>query len=258
MYYYILDSVAGNDRRFRERLTDQTTDIGIAGEMVTTSALKSIDELVQIGLKKGYSTIVAVGSDAHAHRVITALMHEPPADRPVLGVIPMDTSSLVGSLLHITNWKDALAALKFRRLAYATLASIEPGKFLLTQGTIQSAKPTVFEVDVDDAHLETVSQELTLTGDCRLQIKRPVMGAERLKRGLAWLIGTDVADQATSVFHGQRIRIHAAEPAALMTGDETLARTPIVAHVVRRALKMVVARATVDSPNQSGREDQHQ
>lgn len=253
MYYYILETLKERaGQRFRERLTDQTTDVGIAGEMVVVSPLKPIDDLVEIGLKKGYNTVVAVGSDAHIHRVVGALMHQPATDRPVLGAIPTDQASLVASMLHIPSFKDALQALKYRRLAYASLAAIDPGKFLLTQASIKPPKPMVFEIDVDTAHVEVEATQVILTGDCHVEIHPPLGGAQNLRRGLAWLIGADMPAAQVSVFQGQRVRINATAPASLMIDGDTLAKTPVVAHTVRRALKIVIARASVETTNQPG------
>ncbi len=256
MYYYILESSKEvTNQRFRERLTDQTTDVGVAGEMVAVSPLKTIEELIGIGLKKGYNTVVAVGSDTHIHDVIAALMHEPAIDRPVLGAIPTDKNSLVATMLHIPTFKDALQALKFRRLAYATLAAIDPGKFLLTQAVLRPSKPMVFELDIDTAHIEVEAAEVILTGDCHVEVKTPPRGAQTIKQGLAWLFGTSLADHQTSIFHGTRVRINAAASTALGYDGEILAKTPVVAHVIRRALKIIVARATVEPTNQSGSDD---
>jgi diacylglycerol kinase family enzyme len=246
MYYYVLEQQPARAmQRFREQLTDLATDQGIAGEMVTQSSLKGVEDLIELGVKKGYTTIVAVGSDRHITRVMTALMHRRVDQRPVLGTIPTDKNSPIGAMVGIPTLRHALQALKLRHLAYATLAEIEPGKFLLTSATIHSRKPTLFEIAVDTARLEVAATEITVSGDGHIEIRNARGDGSSLARGLAWLMGATLERRSTSLLQGQRIRIGAATPMALSYGHETLAKTPLVLEIRRRALKIVVARANL-------------
>ena len=64
MYYYLVEPQRIHDGEvFLERLANLTTDLGIAGEMVVPSPAKPIAQLIDIGLTKGYTTLVCVGSD---------------------------------------------------------------------------------------------------------------------------------------------------------------------------------------------------
>lgn len=246
MYYYILEQPRGRTRPLSgERLTDLCTDYGIAGEMVTVSPLKTIDELLEIGCKKGYTTMVAVGSDGHIHRVIASLMHRQQADRPVLGVIPLETRSLVGQMIGAADLRAALQTLKYRRLAYATLLEVLPAKFIFTQAHLAARRPVSFMLSVDQAEVEVLGTELILTGDGHVQIFNTAEEPTTLARGFAWLFGATIANRIPSLLHGERIRIGASEPVSLVLEGETIAKTPVAAQLVRRALKIVVARATV-------------
>ena len=246
MYYYVLEQQpARTAQRFREHLTDLATDQGIAGEMVTQSSLKGVSELIDLGIKKGYTTIVAVGSDAHITRVITALMHRSAEGRPVLGTVPTEPNSPIGAMVGIPSLRHALQALKLRHLAYATLAEIDPGKFLLTSATIQTRKPVLFDIEIDRARLEVPATEITVSGDGHLEIRNAGGEASILTRGVAWLMGATIERRTTSLFQGKRIRIGAATPLSLTYGKEALAKTPFVLEIRRRALKIVVARVNL-------------
>lgn len=246
MYYYVLEQLAPRPaQRFRERLTDLATDLGIAGEMVMTSSLKSTDDLIDVGVRKGYTTMVAVGSDGHIGRVITALMRRPAESRPALGTIPTDRGSLVAAMLGIDGLRFALTTLKLRHLAYATLAEVEPNKFFLTQARLTAQRPTVFEITIDRARMEVPATSLTVTGDGYVEIRHRQRAATALVRGSAWLIGATVPDRTTSLLHGERIRIGSDSPLSVVHERETLAKTPVVFMIRRRALKIVVARANL-------------
>ncbi len=246
MYYYLLEqSPRLTTTRFRDQLIDQLTDIGIAGEMVTQSSLKTIDDLLDIGIRKGYTTIVAVGSDSHIHRVVSALMRRNAADRPVLGTIPLNPQSLVGQMLDITHLKAALQALKSRRLAYANLAEIEPGKYILSQAEIHTNRPVPVSLSVDDALIEMLASDITLTGDGHVVIQNRFANASLAKRTVLWFLGVTPTNQTRSVFHGSRIRLATPSPLPIRVDNETLAQTPVSLKAIRRALKIVVARATL-------------
>lgn len=252
MYFYILEQrKVQSQRRFMDRLTDALTETGIAGEIVTTTAARTIYECIAVGIEKGYTTIVAVGSDEHVHDVIGALMQRDPDDRPVLGCIPTDPESFVGLLVGVTTFADALATLKHRRLAYATLAEIVPGKYLLTQATITSGKEFSVELDTGGTLIETKATQVTLTGDCHVEIKNRRQEPSPLLKSLAWLVGATLEEHVSSIFHNPAIRLSTGTPLPLMLGTTILAKTPLAAHLVRRALKLVVRRATVRNDDES-------
>lgn len=249
MYYYILEQPRGGAQssKFRERLADLATDYGIAGEMVTQSALKSIDELIELGVTKGYTTVVAVGSDQHINRVVIALMQRKAAERPVLGAIPTDPNSLVGQTIGVDSLKSALETLKHRHLAYAPLLYVEPGRFLLTEATLTAPRPILVQIQVDEAEMEVSATQLTLSGDGHLEIRNREDEASGIKRSLSWLIGYSVTDNTTSLFHGQRIAIATAKGETFVGSNDVFAKTPFVAQLIRRALKMIVSRATLSA-----------
>lgn len=246
MYYYLLEqSPRLALPRFRDQLIDMLTDQGIAGEMVTQSSLKTIDELLDIGVRKGYTTIVAVGSDGHIHRVISALMRRAMQERPVLGTIPLNPNSQVGQMLGIPQLKAALTALKVRRLAYANLVEVDPGKYILTQAEIHTQLPIAVEATVDQALVESRATDVIITGDCHLVLQDRLGGRSKASRALMWLLGVTPAEQTTSVFHGNHLRLATSQPIPIMVDGEVLAKTPVSVRAIRRALKIIVARATL-------------
>lgn len=246
MYYYVVEQDrASSGRRFHERLADQLTDAGIAGEMVTQSALKTTDDLLKIGLQKGYSTVVAVGSDRHVHEVIRGLMAYSAPERPVLGVIPTDRDSLVAALIGTPNIAQALQTLKLRHLAHATLTEIAGHRYLLTQATIQPPRPIQIQARVDQVGIEALARLVIVSGDGRLEIKTVIPQTLKVKRALAWMIGGSVETQDSSILQGKEIEIATEIPLPLTGYGETLAHTPCSIRTIRRALKLIVTRATL-------------
>lgn len=255
MYYYLLEGrQQKNGRRFEDRLADQLTDTGIAGEMVMQSALKTIDDLLHIGVSKGYSTVVAVGSDRHIHRVISGLMSRPRDERPVLGVIATDSDSLVARLINAPTIPAMLQALKLRRLVHASLAEIEQKHYILTQATLALPRPMTVRARIDDAEIETFADSVVISGDGQLDIHSALAAGRRFTRGLAWLIGASIPQHDTSLFHGQIIELSTEIPLPLTGQGETLTHTPCTIRTVRRALKLIVTRATISGATENPHE----
>lgn len=254
MYYYILEPQKEKTSRFAERLGDQLTDLGIAGEMVTVSALKTIDDLLGIGITKGYATLVAVGSDRHIHDVINHLMHRPASERPVLGMIPTERDSDVASLIGTSTLGSSLETLKLRRLAHATLAHIGPGvagpSYLLTRATVTPPRPILVRATVDDATIETRARLIAVTGDGQLKIETAAGTGQRVRTWLAWLVGTTLPAHTESYLHGNQIELSTELPLPLIRSGVTIATTPAHVRTIRRALRLIVARATLSLKDQ--------
>src|SRR3989304_6363352 len=119
---------------------DLSGDLGIAGEAVSPSAARTIEELTHLGVVKGYSTIVACGSEMLVNKVITVLATEKMAKETVLGIIPDDFNSLLAERLGLKDIFSACNALKYRKLETINLCLIEPNKYFLTEAIIESPR----------------------------------------------------------------------------------------------------------------------
>ncbi|MBI4175307.1 hypothetical protein HY523_01680 [Candidatus Berkelbacteria bacterium] len=247
MYYYLVEPQRQRSGEiFLERLASLTTDLGIAGEIVVPSPVKPIDQLIDIGLTKGYTTLVVVGTDRFLMQAIACLMDRPASERPVLGLVPLAARSLMNRMLGINSFKDALQHLKFRKLAYVTLAEIEPKRYLMTEAVVQTRAPLEFTIDIDDALIQVRATDLIVTGKNQLIVHNRTRRPHALLRFGAWLLGGEVIDRSTSLFHGNHLRIGSSHPVPLMYEGEILARTPVASRLIRRALKIIVARGTVE------------
>ncbi len=99
MYLYIYDSLLSHQKysSFLTNVERRCTDLGINGKIVRLTILKNIKEVVTDAVKRGVTTIVAVGDDQTFAKIINTIA---PLD-VTLGLIPSDNSSRIARVLGI-------------------------------------------------------------------------------------------------------------------------------------------------------------
>jgi diacylglycerol kinase family enzyme len=92
MYYYIFESAKNTSQKnLHEKIKDYLGFLGIAGETMTVSPARSVEELTQMGIEKKYSTIVAVGGDVLINKIASLIQ----GTEIVLGIIPIEASEQI-------------------------------------------------------------------------------------------------------------------------------------------------------------------
>jgi diacylglycerol kinase (ATP) len=140
MYYYIINPTAGRGaiNNIQDKLRDQLTQLGIAGEFVKTTGAGDATKLARDAVTKGFTTIVAVGGD----ETVSEVMNGIDTEKVAIGIIPIGNSNKLANHLGLTSWQQALPILAARRLTnYRLIAAGQ--KFFLSSLTIG------FETDID-------------------------------------------------------------------------------------------------------------
>jgi len=241
MYYYILEQPKNKAiSKTQEYLRDLLGLLGIAGEVVTVSPARSTDELVEMGLSKKYNTIVAVGSDRHINKIASQMINT----KCVLGIIPINASSLINQLIGVSELKEAAEILKYRKLKEVNMGLIEPNRYFLTQAEIQSIKPikttiTVIGTNFDSYSIETNITELIISRNIYVLLNDKSRGPGLIKGTWSWLTGKKVADIESSILRGKKIKIETSVQVPVIMDGEIIAKTPIVASLQTRVLKII-------------------
>ena len=114
MYYFIVNAAAGKGKviPLMNRLRQYLQQKEILGELVKTTAKGDATHLTRIAIKKGYSTIIAIGGDGTVHEVLNGLA----GTGATLGIIPMGKNNFLARSLRIPfSWKDAVDTIAARR-----------------------------------------------------------------------------------------------------------------------------------------------
>jgi len=125
MYYYIINPASGLGKinKIQDKLKETLHSLGIDGEFVKTTGPGDAARLVNMGLEKGYKTIIAVGGDETVNEIINALAAK--KSDAVLGVIPIGQENNLAKMLGISDWQDAAKIIASRKLEDLDLGKIK-------------------------------------------------------------------------------------------------------------------------------------
>lgn len=241
---------AGTKSAWQEKVKDTLGDLGIAGETVTPSAARTTEELATLGILKGYTTIVAVGSEKIVNKIVTALINQKSTADTVLGVIPENYDSKMAKRLGVKDYKEACQALKFRKLQTIDACCIEPNKYFLTEATVESNKSADAYLILDQIQAGLSFNKITIKPGVRVEIEdRSHEEQGAVSRFFGSIFGKKEApkDIYSSLFHSERVQIETPKTSLTVKIDgETVTKTPFSCHQVPKALKIIVARDTID------------
>jgi diacylglycerol kinase family enzyme len=240
MYYYILESPANRAVRTQyQRLRDLLTNLGIGGEMVVASPARTPAELTEIGLEKGYSTIVAVGADGHIDTIATTLKN-----RAVLGIVPIEASPEVVELVGTNDLKQACEVLKQRRVTVHSLVLAEPDRLLFLDALIRPQSLAKVNVVVDNrVRANAYFQQIRVTRTLEVIIESSYERQVKKVLGLFAVKGDPL--RSYTRFHGRVIRILTEPELSLTVAGQSVAETPIQFRLVPDALKLITRRGTL-------------
>jgi hypothetical protein len=240
MYYYVLESP--NSRAVRQhyqRLRDILTSLGIAGEMVASSPARTPTELAHMGMNKGYSTIVAVGGDDHINEVATAIL-----GRAVLGVVPIDASELVTSIVGVHDLRSAAEALKFRRITVQSTVLVEPDTIIFLDSVIHSDKLAKASMILDSkARVHAYFNTMRIDRFLNIYLESTHITESKKFLGLFTTGGEEV--KSKSHFHAKAARIVTEPILPLKVSNATIASPPLQLRLIPESLKIITKRGTV-------------
>lgn len=248
MYYYIMEPPKGKVVSRQEKIKDILGDLGIAGETVSSSAARTIEELTHLGIVKGYSTVVAVGSESLVNKIITVLATEKTAKDVILGVIPNDFKSLLAKIINVNDLHSACSALKFRKLESIDLCAIEPNKFFITEAVLENNRNYGIYFSKDGLQGKIEAERIVIKPGLEIFTHDRALEGNAPSRFYKWLFGQKQSDIYSSYFTAKKIRFEAENNAAIpiKVAGEIVAKTPATIHSRSRVLKIIVARDKIN------------
>lgn len=249
MYYYIFEqNFAGSGRRLQQKIKDLIAQAGITGETVLPSPARSLEEITSLGIEKGYSTIIAVGSDIHANKVASAVVNisRPPEQKVVFGVIPTDAKeSYLGQLAGVKDLAEAIDALRLRKLAELSVGQVEPNRYFISPVEIIFDQTSPVQISTADFEAVLGSTQITITKDLFLISQDANYVGSRLARVWFWFLGRQRNNLSQTLLHHDRFLLATQQPAAIFLGKELIAKTPATVRRARKALHFIVSRDRV-------------
>ena len=249
MYYYIFETPKNTTwRTYVDKIQQISREFSITGEISFTSPARTAQELVQIGITKRYSTIVAVGSDTHINRIINQLVNNPPDIPIALGIISTDPSMMLYEKWGFKKPEEACEMLKYRKLERFDVGFIEPNHYFFTSARIECKKPTRIILEVDRWKVEGVIDRAEVSRNLYILLEKFTKKRSITKSIINWFVGKEDFDSEKSIFKGKIIRISSSDSLPVYVGNEVIAYTPINIYRKIHALNIITKR---DIPKES-------
>lgn len=253
MYYYIMETAGKKTAVWQEKVKDILGDLGIAGETVAPSPARTIEELAQLGVVKGYNTIVAVGSQKLLNKVASVIINQKENRDIVLGFIPEDYSGSLAKRINTKDTQSACLALKQRRLETIDACMVEPNKFFLTEAILENTTPTDIYLTIDSIKAGLPFNKISIKPGIELNI-RDFSIKTKTKNFFSFLFRKKeeepINDIYSSFFLCENLRIDSEdEILSVKADDDIIAKTPAIFHNRPKALKLIVSRDIISSKN---------
>ncbi len=284
MYYYILNPASGGGRinKIQDRLKARLKELGIAGEFVKSIGEGDVTKLTQLGIRKGYKTIVAVGGTGTINEVINGIGKSDIA----VGIIPIGRQNDLAHSLGILDWQTACNILaarkidildvgrvgkkffitsvnigfgaeitsqrpqedsllhktKYYRHAFSWSSKFKPQKAILNFNDDFIAETDFFNIQISNARFSENQPVDTKSNLLDILITGKMSGLNSLKYIMDPEKLKPQKRPDISLFRAKRIAINTQKPLDVAIDGSIACKTPIVCEISKRKLKLIVAR----------------
>lgn len=253
MYYYVAEPLTTrNERRKIEEIKSLLSQLGIAGEFAVASPARSVEECLELAFKKGFTTIVGIGSDALACRIASEVLRTG-NDRIALGMIPLQPQSQMWGMLGVTSLNDIGESLRTRLLESFDAVDLGDGRASIVRSSIDLPSPVQFKLAYKRAIFAGAFTNLVIEPTGSVRIWDSTLG----KSGL-WqrLFGAKTSDnQSVTQLSGKHWQLATETPCELTVGGTAIATTPLSVTFRPKALKVIVNRATITPDKRNGEKE---
>jgi len=250
MYYYIYDQFL-SDKKFQSQLAkieNRLTDLEIFGKVGRLSLLKNSQDLVETEIKKGATTVVAVGNDQTVSKIINVLANYPEV---CLGIVPIGPEQKIARTLGIPEGVEACNILASRIINRIDLGKVK-NIFFLSQ--IEINNPLV-NLECDDQYIISPKKNnsvfiynfnywsddhLANPGDGFLETV--ITPHNKFPLGKIFRSKTPNISQ----FFNKSIKIkHLQNPVAVKIDGQQIIKTPVLVEIAPNQLKVIVGKKRV-------------
>lgn len=251
MYYYIFDI-----KRFRKKgqidlIKNQLTSLGISGEYAYIAPNQSAEVLAENALNRGYSTIIAAGSDDLINSVANVLVGR----REVLGILPLSASDELTNLIGCKDWQSAVEVLRFRRIKEMNLGKIAGNKHFITSLYLDINSPVEVTVEFKDFILQAWAKNLIISNyhpeilkkfadnlDVAMEsIRQKPTGIFKKISNIIKPSEQNLSDNISFV-RAKSLRVFTKTAIPLVAGDRIIARTPQLIESSEDKIRLIVAK----------------
>lgn len=246
MYYYIFDLKKCRKNSQVAEIKNHLSALGISGEYTYPSAAYTTEELIELGLSKKYNTIVGIGGDELANKIATRLCGQSEA----MGIIPLEASSDLLSLIGASGWKEAADNLRFRKIKEMRIGMAANGRGFITNVSLDLRAPTEVTVEFRDYMVQTRATKMMVSNwnpkiqkidDDYLDISITSVGPGP-KGFMAKLFGKNPVIEGQSLFRARSFRLFTSAQVPIVAYDHQLAKTPQLIESSDESIRLITSK----------------
>lgn len=253
MYYYIFDIKKFGKRAQIDTLKEYLAELGITGEFTYINSAQSAEDLAVQGLKKGYSTIIGVGSDDLVNSISNVLIGQ----KEAMGVIPVQASPELENLLGVKNWKEAAETLRFRKIKEMFLGQSATGIHFLTNITLDirnyfdvtlEFKDYIVQARAKSLKISNYQPDIKKIGPEYLDVILESDGQQKgtILKQLAGIFKSNETKGNFSIIRARSLRLFTKKPLPILLYGKVIAKTPQLIETSDEKLRLIVSRNTQD------------
>jgi hypothetical protein len=258
MYYYILEQPQSkNLESLQNKIITQIEDKQIMGEAVKSNPVQKPEELAEIGLSKGYNTIVGIGTDSLINKIAPLVSKK----GAVLGIVPTEENSSFFEVIGCRNWQEACDILPKRKTSCIDLGVLGKSNIFLTYIKLRprkGTKPTlakaifntyeaeapILEILVANSVLDLEKRSWKRKGffDNQISIHFKT-DSGKIKQGFFDKIFHKDNSFYSSVFHAEQAQLGGLEQTldVVASDNQFICNTPVAVGILPKALKIIVS-----------------
>jgi diacylglycerol kinase family enzyme len=248
MYYYIFDVRKCKNRKQIEAIKDQLSQLGISGEFVIPDRIRSARDLAEQGVFKGYSTVVAIGSDDLIDEVAAVMLSKQQA----FGIIPLSASENIHKMIGATTWEEAATNLRFRRITESRVGIINEQHVFFSYCEIELDHPASVTVEFEDYLIQAKARELYVAnhfqglkkedpGKLDVIMKSIDPDSDTIWGRLKKMIGgVQISkDIDMTLIHSDGLRIFSPRQLPILVDGRVFAKTPATFGVSQKMIRLI-------------------
>ncbi|MDD3285703.1 MAG: diacylglycerol kinase family protein [Patescibacteria group bacterium] len=177
MNTYIYDDFLnkGRYRRALNKVEIRLTDLGLNGKIIRLGSIKNVKEVIQAEIKNGVKTIVAVGNNATANKVISAMITNKAYgffQKDVLfSIIPIGDNNSIAASFGIKKEEEACNILLARRIKQIDIGIAGNNIFLNKAEMVsEQAEVKINEDYILEINKKTPVKIINLNDDAKLSL----------------------------------------------------------------------------------------
>lgn len=248
MYYYIFDVRKCKNRRQIEIIKDYLSELGISGEFVIPDRIRPAKDLAEQGVFKGYSTIVAIGSDDLVDEVAAVMLSKQQA----FGILPLKASDNIMKTIGVNSWEEAATSLRYRKVTDTRVGILNEQHVFFSYCEIDLERPATVTLEFENFIAQAKARELYISNNMPGFKKKDPLKLDVIMRSVdpksttLWgklkrIVGTTpgIKEKDLTLVQTDGLRLFSPRQLSIMVDGRAYAKTPATFGISQKTIRLI-------------------